>query len=224
MKERSRQEANRVLNYQGCGDPVAWSRLKPGETVLDLGCGFGRDALLAARQVGDSGLVYGLDSSGEALAAANLAKARDRVGNVHFLQGDIVAIPLPSSCVDVVISNCVLCLSGNRRQVFAEIIRVLKPGGRIALADIAATRLLPPAVLKELSVVFGKLSPIVGLAEYAAQLTEAGFSSVAVQPVHLYDIAHPRLNRLVFLLPQAKLDSLRGALVSVCVVGLKAPV
>ena len=204
-----------------CGDPVAWARLSVGEIVLDLGCGEGRDALAAARLVGPTGLVYGLDRSQQALTAAKLAKDRQGTANVSFLPGDIAKVPLPSASVDVVVSNCVVCLAADRRQVFAEMQRVLKPGGRIAVADLAATRQLPAVVLQELAAHFGDLTLTVGLASYADRLREAGFAEVAVRQLQAIDIAHPRLNRLVFLLPEAELELLRGALVSVYVSAVK---
>jgi ubiquinone/menaquinone biosynthesis C-methylase UbiE len=205
----------RTICTQGCGDPVNWSRLSRGEIVLDLGCGEGKDALAAARLVGPAGLVYGLDHSHEALAAAQLAKARQGIANVRFLPGDIANVPLPEASVDVVISNCVVCLAADRNQVFAEMQRVLKPGGRIAIADLAATRQLPENLLQELAAHFGDLSLPVGLTSYADRLREAGFAEVAVREVRTIDIAHPRLNRLVFLLPESEMELLRGSLVSV---------
>jgi ubiquinone/menaquinone biosynthesis C-methylase UbiE len=212
----------RTICTQGCGDPVNWSRLSRGEMVLDLGCGEGRDALAAARLVGSAGLVYGLDRSAEALAAANLAKARQGIANARFLQGDIAKVPLPSNSVDVVISNCVVCLAADRKQVFAEMKRVLKPGGRIAIADLAATRQLPANLLQELAASLGDLSLSIGLTSYADRLREAGFAEVAVREVRAINIAHPRLNRLVFLLPEPELDELQGALVSIYVSAVKA--
>ena len=128
-----------ILASLGCGNPTALAELHPGEVVLDLGSGGGIDVILSAKRVGPTGTAYGVDMTDEMLALAQ-RNARDAgVTNVHFLKGVIEAIPLPADSVDVVISNCVINLSTDKATVLTEIGRVLKPGGRVALQDIANT-------------------------------------------------------------------------------------
>ena len=122
----------------GCGNPTALAELKPGETVLDLGSGGGIDVLLSARRVGPMGKAYGLDMTDEMLALARENQQKAGVTNVEFLKGEIEHIPLPDESVDVIISNCVINLSGDKAAVLAEIARVLKPGGRVGVIDVVA--------------------------------------------------------------------------------------
>jgi SAM-dependent methyltransferase len=164
----------------GCGNPVAVADLRPGETVLDLGSGGGLDVLLSARRVGPSGLAYGLDGSADmvALAAANAASAG--VTNTRFLLGHIEEIPLPDDHVDVVISNCVVNLSGDKGQVLAEAFRVLRPGGRLGFSDVIADPALDPGQRAEAENRVGCTSGTLIPAEYEDMLASAGFASASV--------------------------------------------
>jgi SAM-dependent methyltransferase len=165
----------------GCGNPVAVVDLQPGETVLDLGCGGGLDVLLSARRVGPAGKAYGLDMTGEMLDLARAHARQAGVGNVVFLLGRIEAIPLPDSSVDVVISNCVICLSTDRSAVFAQSFRVLRPGGRFGVSDILAEDHLTPAQRIEGGGQVG-CTGVSSFAEYRAGLAEAGFTAIAMTP------------------------------------------
>ncbi len=164
----------------GCGNPRAIAALKPGETVLDLGSGAGIDCLLAGERVGSSGRVIGVDMTPEMIARAKENARRAEAGNVEFRLGSIERLPVADASVDVIISNCVVNLSPEKGAAFAEALRVLRPGGRLAVSDIVALEPLPEEVRKDLKMV----SSCVGGAETAdrvkAMLREAGFSRVSV--------------------------------------------
>ncbi|HZO95962.1 MAG TPA: arsenite methyltransferase [Gaiellaceae bacterium] len=168
----------------GCGNPTAVAELDEGETVLDLGSGGGIDAILAARRVGPSGTVYGLDMTDEMLALARRNAAEAGVRNVHFLRGVIEQIPLPADSVDVVVSNCVINLSVDKAAVLTEIARVLKPGGRIGIGDVVAEDRLTPEQRAERGSYAGCIAGALSRGEYEAGLEAAGFERISVELTH----------------------------------------
>ena len=175
-----------LLASLGCGNPTALAELHPGEVVLDLGSGGGIDVLLSARRVGPTGKAYGLDMTDEMLALARENQARAGATNVEFLRGQIEAIPLPDNSVDVIISNCVINLSGDQDKVIAEAFRVLKPGGRFAVSDVVTRGVLPPRVRESLALWTGCVAGALGDDEYVGKLTRAGFTGAAVEPTRIY--------------------------------------
>ncbi|HXF37608.1 MAG TPA: arsenite methyltransferase [Actinomycetota bacterium] len=168
----------------GCGNPVAVAELREGEVVLDLGSGGGIDVLLSARRVGPTGFVYGLDMTDEMLELARRNAREAGVENVRFLRGFIEAVPLPDASVDVVISNCVVNLSPEKRRVFDEVYRVLRPGGRVGISDVVAADRLTPAERVERGSWTGCVAGALSFEEYRAGLEAAGFAGVEVVPTH----------------------------------------
>jgi arsenite methyltransferase len=168
----------------GCGNPIAVADLRAGETVLDLGSGGGIDVLLSARRVGPSGKAYGLDMTDEMLSLARDNAARAGAANAEFLQGHIEAIPLPDQTVDVIISNCVINLSGNKPAVFTESFRVLRPGGRFGVSDILAEDHLTDAQRAGRGSHAGCIAGALSFAEYREGLEQAGFTGISVTPTH----------------------------------------
>lgn len=181
--------AEALLASLGCGSPTALAELGEGETVLDLGSGGGMDVLLSARRVGPTGKAYGLDMTDEMLSLALENKARAGATNVEFLKGHIEAIPLPSNTVDVIISNCVINLSGDKRQVMKEAFRVLAPGGRFAVSDVIVREGLPDVIRENMSLWTGCVSGALEESEFIALLTEAGFEGASIEPTRIYDRA-----------------------------------
>jgi len=184
------QEA--VLASLGCGNPTALAQLKPGETVLDLGSGGGIDVLLSARRVGLTGKAYGLDMTDEMLALARENQRKAGVENVEFLKGEIENIPLPDNSVDVVISNCVINLSGDKDRVLGEAYRVLKPGGRFAVSDVVVHGDVPETIRQNMLLWVGCIAGALQDSDYAAKLTKAGFESVDIEPTRVYNIEDAR--------------------------------
>ena len=176
----------------GCGNPVALAALNPGETVLDLGSGGGIDVLLSARRVGPTGKAYGLDMTDEMLALARENQAKAGVQNAEFLKGEMEAVPLPDASVDVIISNCVINLSADKRKVFAEAFRVLKPGGRLAVSDIVVKGAVPDLIRKSMEAWTGCLAGALEEAEYRDLLVAAGFEAIDVEPTRIYRAADAR--------------------------------
>jgi arsenite methyltransferase len=175
-----------------CGNPTALAELKAGETVLDLGSGGGIDVLLSARRVGPTGKAYGLDMTDDMLALARENQREAGVENVEFLKGEIEHIPLPDNSVDVIISNCVINLSGDKDQVLREAFRVLKPGGRLAVSDVVTRGEVPEEVRKNMLLWVGCIAGAMQDGEYVAKLTAAGFGSIEMEPTRVYDIEDAR--------------------------------
>ena len=178
-----------VLASLGCGNPTALAELKEGEVVLDLGSGGGIDVLLSARRVGPTGKAYGLDMTDDMLALANRNAEEAGVKNVEFLRGHIEAIPLPSSSVDVIISNCVINLSGDKQTVLKEAFRVLKPGGRFAVSDVVVQGELPADVKQSMELWVGCVAGALSDKEFVSLLEGAGFAEPTVDFTRTYDFA-----------------------------------
>lgn len=177
-----------VLASLGCGNPTLLAQLEPGETVLDLGSGGGIDVLLSAKRVGPTGRAYGLDMTDEMLELARSNARQAGATNVEFLKGQIEAIPLPDSSVDVIISNCVINLSADKDAVLKEAFRVLKPGGRFAVADIVVQGgPLPEQIQKMLALWAGCIAGALTEEEYRAKLATAGFTGIGMEVLKAYD-------------------------------------
>jgi len=166
----------------GCGNPQAIAALKPGETVLDLGSGAGFDCFLAARSVGAGGHVIGVDMTAEMLAKARANATKAGVTNVEFRLGQIESLPVADDSVDVIISNCVINLSPDKPGVFREAFRVLKPGGRVAVADIVRTADLPAELAADLTALCGCVAGAASVEELETMLRHAGFEDIRIRP------------------------------------------
>jgi SAM-dependent methyltransferase len=173
-----------VLASLGCGNPTAVAELREGETVLDLGAGGGIDVILSAKRVGPTGRAFGLDMTDEMLELARRNAADAGVANAEFLKGFIEEIPLGDDSVDVVISNCVINLSVDKPAVFAEMRRVLRPSGRVGVADVVASDELTPAERAERGGYAECVAGALSFAEYRAELERAGFVDVEIEPTH----------------------------------------
>ena len=184
--------AEAVAASLGCGNPTTLAKLQPGEIVLDLGSGGGIDVLLSARRVGPTGKAYGLDMTDEMLALAGENQKKAGVENVEFLKGAIEDIPLPDNTVDVIISNCVINLSGDKDRVLAEAFRVLKPGGRLAVSDVVVRGDVPADIRKSMELWVGCIAGALAESEYREKLACSGFESIEVEPTRVYhaDEAH----------------------------------
>ena len=170
----------------GCGNPTALAQLQAGETVLDLGSGGGIDVLLSAKRVGPAGKAYGLDMTDEMLALARENQKKAGVTNVEFLKGAIENIPLPDNSVDVIISNCVINLSGDKDRVLREAFRVLKPGGRFAISDVVVRGEVPAEIRKSMELWVGCIAGALEEFEYRDKLFTAGFNSIEIEPTRVY--------------------------------------
>src|SRR3954471_21326059 len=176
----------------GCGNPTALIDLEAGETVLDRGSGGGLDVLLSAKRVGPTGKAYGVDMTDEMLALARENQRKAGATNVEFLKGTIDAIPLPDASVDVVISNCVINLAGDKSAVLREAFRVLKPGGRFAVSDIVVRGDVPADIRRNMELWVGCIAGALGEREFADTLTAAGFTDVRIEPWRVYNVDDAR--------------------------------
>jgi ubiquinone/menaquinone biosynthesis C-methylase UbiE len=175
-----------VLASLGCGNPTALAELRAGEVVLDLGSGGGIDVLLSAKRVGPTGKAYGLDMTDEMLALARSNAAQAGATNVEFLKGEIENIPLPDNSVDVIISNCVINLSADKRRVLQEAYRVLKPGGRFAVSDVVCRGEIPAAVRRSMELWVGCVAGALEEQEFTRLLAETGFEGAEIEPTRIY--------------------------------------
>ena len=166
----------------GCGNPQALAALSPGEVVLDLGSGGGFDCFLAARQVGDSGLVIGVDMTPEMVSKARANAVNGDYHNVSFRLGEIENLPVADGTVDVILSNCAINLSPDKFRVFTEAYRVLKPGGRLAISDVVAVAELPESVLKDMALYTGCIAGAALVSEIEKMLKNAGFGNIRIAP------------------------------------------
>lgn len=206
-----------ALASLGCGNPTALAALKPGEKVLDLGSGGGIDVLLSARRVGPTGFAYGLDMTDAMLELAERNRAEARVENVRFLKGVIEDIPLPANAVDVVISNCVINLSADKRQVLREAYRILVPGGRFAVSDIVFQGHIPQVIRADLEAWAGCIAGALEEESYRQLLAEAGFTDIEVEVTRRYalgDIAESGAQTSIAALSDEERAEVDGKFVS----------
>jgi arsenite methyltransferase len=173
----------------GCGNPTLLARLQPGETVLDLGSGGGIDVLLSARRVGPTGKAFGLDMTDEMLTLAQENKQKSGLTNVEFLKGEIENIPLPDDSVDVIVSNCVINLSGDKDRVLREAFRVLKPGRRFAVSDVVVRGEVPAEIRKSMELWVGCVAGALSDIEYRQKLAGAGFEAIDIEATRVYNVA-----------------------------------
>jgi ubiquinone/menaquinone biosynthesis C-methylase UbiE len=190
--EKSALPADAVAASLGCGNPTALAKLQPGEVVLDLGSGGGIDVILSARRVAPNGKAYGLDMTDEMLALARENQKKAGIENVEFLKGTIEEIPLPDNSVDVIISNCVINLAGDKDRVLREAFRVLKPGGRLAVSDVVIRGEVPAQVRKSMELWVGCIAGALEETEYLQKLQSAKFESIDVEPTRVYQVEEAR--------------------------------
>ncbi len=178
--------ATAVAASLGCGNPTALADLKPGEIVLDLGSGGGIDVLLSAQRVGPTGKAYGLDMTDEMLALARENQRKAGATNVEFLEGELESIPLPDGSVDVIISNCVINLSGDKDRVLAEAFRVLRRGGRFAVSDVVVRGEVPTEIRRSVELWIGCVAGALEESQYREKLAKAGFEAIDLEPTRIY--------------------------------------
>lgn len=186
-----------LVASRGCGDPVSKAELQPGETVLDLGCGGGVDAIIASRLVGEAGKVYGLDMTADMLALAQENAKAAGADNIVYLEGLIEDIPLPDESVDVVVSNCVINFSDDRPAVFREALRVLKASGRFVVSDIVEFEPVPASAREDLCAIAGTTNGMLVADEYLRLLEETGFAGATLEPKTIYtrEVLHEKAAR-----------------------------
>jgi len=175
-------EGETAVSY-GCGDPITLASLQPGQTVLDLGSGAGLDCFFAAKKVGETGKVIGVDMTPEMIERARSSATRLDISNVEFRQGYLEDLPVESDTVDVIISNCVINLSPDKAKVFGEAFRVLKSGGKLAVSDIVTDGPLPEAIKKSLSAWAGCVAGAIEANEYVGMMKSVGFTDISIVPV-----------------------------------------
>jgi len=190
--EKSALPETAVLASLGCGNPTALAELHEGDVVLDLGSGGGIDVLLSARRVAPTGKAYGLDMTDEMLELARENQRKAGIENVEFLKGEIEDVPLPDASVDVVISNCVINLSADKRQVLAEAFRVLRPGGRFAVSDVVVRGEVPESLRRSMELWVGCVAGALEEAEFHRLLEEVGFQDVEIEPTRIYRVEDAR--------------------------------
>ena len=184
LGEREQLPDTATLASLGCGNPTAVAELHEGETVLDLGSGGGIDVLLSAKRVGPTGRAHGLDMTDEMLALARANAQKAGVANVEFHRGYIEQIPLPDASVDVVISNCVINLSGDKPKVLREVARVLRPGGRFAVSDVIADEDMDDATRTDMQTYTGCIAGALTQREFVRALLDAGLTNVEIRETH----------------------------------------
>ena len=195
-------EGESAISY-GCGDPITLASLKPGQTVLDLGSGAGLDCFFAAKKVGESGHVIGVDMTPAMIERAQSSAERLNIQNVEFRQGYLEALPVESNTVDVIISNCVINLAPDKSRVFAEAFRVLKPGGKLAVSDIVTDGPLPDPIKKSLSAWAGCVAGAVEASEYVDLMKSVGLTDISIIPEYFdretVDSAHSDMKDVIEL-------------------------
>ena len=211
----------------GCGNPLALSSVREGDTVLDLGSGAGFDCFLAAAKVGKSGRVIGVDMTLEMIEKARENAKKGNYGNVEFRLGEIEKLPVANGSIDLIISNCVINLSPDKRKVFQEAFRALKPGGRIMISDIVLLRELPNAIRNSIEAYIGCVSGAIRKDEYLQKIEGAGFQDVKVMGETSFSVEFivndPAVRAIIEKsgLPPEKVEEIAGSVVSIKVYGLK---
>ena len=211
----------------GCGNPVALASLREGETVLDLGSGAGFDCFLAAGKVGENGRVIGVDMTPEMIEKARENASKGNYGNVEFRLGEIENLPVADNSVDIVISNCVINLAPDKRRVFAEAFRVLKPGGRLMISDIVLLKELPDFIKKSIEAYIGCLSGAIMRDEYIGTIKAAGFQEVSIIDETSFPIEgianDPTAKAIIenLEIPPEKMKEVAGSVISIKVNGVK---